>query len=282
MAAEGFERAEQSATSSGLVYRQTIWTRVTHWIWAISLFFLLVSGLQIFNAHPALYLGHESGFAYDNAILRIGAVEGTEGRRGRTELFGAGIDTTGLLGLSDHNGRERVRAFPAWATLPAGQDLATGRVVHFFFAWLLVAALIVWLAAGLLSGRLWRDVVPKPADMRALGSDVVDHARFRFHRTARYGPLQKLSYAVILLVLLPLMVATGLAMSPGMNAAWPWLPELFGGRQSARSVHFGVMVLLVLFFVVHILMVLAAGPLNELRSIVTGWYRVDPSERSRP
>jgi thiosulfate reductase cytochrome b subunit len=79
-------------------------------------------------------------------------------------------------------------------------------------------------------------------------------------------------------VLLPVMIFTGLAMSPGMNAAWPWLIDLFGGRQSARSIHFIAAWLLVAFFVVHILMVLLAGPLNELRAMVTGWYRL-PQER---
>ena len=83
-------------------------------------------------------------------------------------------------------------------------------------------------------------------------------------------------------VLFPLIVLTGLTMSPGMDAAWPWLVEVFGGRQTARSIHFIVMVLLVLFFVVHIIMVLLAGPLNELRSMITGWYRMSPGERTEP
>jgi thiosulfate reductase cytochrome b subunit len=98
-----------------------------------------------------------------------------------------------------------------------------------------------------------------------------------------YNVLQKLAYACVLFVLLPLMIATGLAMSPGANAMMPWLPEILGGRQTARTIHFIVMVLLVGFFVIHMLMILAAGPLNELRSIITGWYRVDPErEEHRP
>ena len=107
-------------------------------------------------------------------------------------------------------------------------------------------------------------------------------ARLRFHRRARYNVLQKLSYAAVLLVLMPLMILTGLAMSPGMNAAWPLLLEVFGGRQTARTIHFLVMAMLVLFFVVHILMVLAAGPLNELRSMTSGWYRIDPEPVPAP
>ena len=88
--------------------------------------------------------------------------------------------------------------------------------------------------------------------------------------------LQKLSYGVVLLILFPLIVLTGLAMSPGMNSAWPWLIEIFGGRQTARTIHFITMALLVGFFVVHIVMVLLAGPLNTMRSMITGKYRIDP------
>ena len=135
--------------------------------------------------------------------------------------------------------------------------------------------MLVWLAASLANGHLRRDLLPGLADLKRLPSDVWAHARLRFHHGRTYNTLQKLSYAGVLLVLLPLMVLTGLAMSPGMNAALPWLPELLGGRQTARTIHFAAMVALVLFFAVHMLMILAAGPLNELRSIVTGWYRTD-------
>ncbi len=83
----------------------------------------------------------------------------------------------------------------------------------------------------------------------------------------------------VIFVLLPLIILTGLTMSPGMDAAWPWLVDLFGGRQSARSIHFIVAWLLVAFFVVHILMVLLAGPLNEIRSMITGWYVLPNAKR---
>lgn len=261
-----------------LIYRQSAWTRLTHWLWAISLFFLLLSGLQIFNAHPALYFGKQSGFGFDNSVLVIGAENTANGPAGFATVFGEKFDTTGVLGLSSRDGRVEARAFPAWATVPSYHDLATGRVVHFFFAWLLAGTLLVWFAASLVNGHLWRDIVPKRSDAGNFGRDLWDHLRLRFHHAREYNTLQKLSYAGVMFVLLPLMIVTGLAMSPGINAAIPGMTDIFGGRQTARTIHFAVMLLLVLFFIVHIVMILAAGPFNELRSIVTGWYRTD----SRP
>jgi thiosulfate reductase cytochrome b subunit len=277
MTAENTDGAAGNAATKGpLVYRQSTWTRITHWLWAISLFFLLLSGLQIFNAHPALYLGDQSGFQFANHVLVVSAEETAGGPRGYIEIFGGKFDTTGVFGLSGDQTQPEARAFPAWATIPSGQDLATGRVVHFFFAWLLVGTLVVWLLASLLNGHLRRDLTPRADDIRALPRDVIDHVRLRFHHTGRYNTLQKLAYAGVLFVLFPLMILTGLAMSPGANAMMPWIPEFFGGRQTARTIHFVAMLLLVGFFVIHVVMILAAGPLNELRSIITGWYRIDP------
>jgi thiosulfate reductase cytochrome b subunit len=248
----------------------------THWIWAVSLLFLLLSGLQIFNARPQLYIGKESGFGYENTIFRIGAVNSPEGPRGFTEIFGKRFDTTGVFGWSGPPGQERQRAFPSWLTVPSYYDLGTGRVIHFFFAWVLSATLVVWLAASLINGHFRRDLAPRLSDLRKLPHDIADHARLRFHHTRDYNTLQKLAYAGVLFVLLPLMIITGLTMSPSMNAVLPFLSDLLGGRQTARTIHFIVMLLLVGFFVIHMLMILAAGPINELRSIITGWYRTDP------
>ena len=118
---------------------------------------------------------------------------------------------------------------------------------------------------------------PVPVIPAPIWRDIKDHARLRFPTglaALRYNVLQKASYIGVIFVLLPMIILTGLTMSPGMDAAWPWLVDLFGGRQSARSIHFIVAWLLVAFFLVHILMVLLAGPINELRAMITGWYRV--------
>jgi thiosulfate reductase cytochrome b subunit len=274
--------AEATRATGPLVYRQTVVTRLTHWLWAIALFFLLLSGLQIFNAHPTLYIGDQSGFGFDNSVLRMTAENTPDGPKGFTTVLGARFDTSGVLGLSWDGARPVARGFPAWATIPSYQDLATGRVVHFFFAWVLSVTLLAWLLGSLANGHLLRDLAPRPSDIRNLPRDIADHARLRFHHVRGYNTLQKLAYGAVLFVLLPLMILTGLAMSPTMNAALPLLPEILGGRQTARTIHFVVMLLLVGFFVIHMLMIIAAGPLNELRSIVTGWYRTDPPADNRP
>ncbi|MFK4821507.1 cytochrome b/b6 domain-containing protein [Ochrobactrum quorumnocens] len=260
-----------------LVYRQRLLTRLTHWIWAASLFFLLLSGLQIFNAHPTLYLGNESGFSYDNAVLAIYAVDGEKGPEGRVDVLGKTIGTTGVLGVTGTLDAPNYQAFPPTLTIPSYRDLATGRIVHFFFAWLLVSTLALWLAGSILNGHLTKDILPSSSDIRRLPRDMIDHLKFRFGHKKSYNPLQKLAYCIVFFGLFPLIVITGLAMSPGIDAILP-LTEWLGGRQTARALHFIAALSLALFFLVHIAMVLAAGPINELRSMISGWYRVDSSE----
>lgn len=272
------EASRPSPQARPLVYRQFLWTRITHWVWAVALFFLLLSGLQIFNAHPALYVGDQSGFGFDNEVLALRGEDTPQGTVGYTRILGMRFDTTGVLGASTYNDRTVRRGFPSWATIPSYQDLGTGRVVHFFFAWILVLAVSAWFIGSLFNGHLRRDLSPKIDDLRKLPRDIVDHARLRFHHTREYNTLQKLAYGGVLFVVIPLIVLTGLAMSPTMNAAIPFLPELLGGRQTARTLHFCMMLLLVGFFIVHVLMIIAAGPFNELRSIITGWYRLDPPD----
>ncbi|MGF6175638.1 cytochrome b/b6 domain-containing protein [Ensifer sp. 4252] len=267
---------ETHASRALTIRRHGLVTRLTHWLWALALFFLLLSGLQIFNAHPTLYLGQQSGFAFDNGVLSISATRTEDGNvRGVTTLLGHRFDTTGVLGVSGPDDRRVYRAFPAWLTVPSYQDLATGRVVHFFFAWLFAMVFLVWLVASLINGHLRREIVPTAADIRGLPQSFLNHLRFRFDHGRSYNGLQKLSYVAVLLIFFPLMILTGLTMSPGMDAAWPWLIDIFAGRQTARTIHFVVMLLLVGFFAIHIFMVFAAGPINELRSMITGRYRID-------
>ncbi|MEP7240716.1 MAG: cytochrome b/b6 domain-containing protein [Devosia sp.] len=262
-----------AVTDATLKHRQSWLTRLTHWVWAVAMFFLLLSGLQVFNARPNLYIGQQSGFGFENSVLDIVALNTQDGPRGHTTVLGQSFDTTGVLGLSGSAAQPSFTAFPGWATIPSYRDLGTGRVVHFFFAWILVGTLAIWLINALATGHLWRDIIIKPRDIRELPADIINHIRLKFEHGTSYSPLQKIAYFGVLVIAFPLIILTGLTMSPGMDAAWPWLLDLFGGRQTARTIHFLTMVAFVLFFVVHIIMVILANPINELRSMITGYYR---------
>ena len=185
-----------------------------------------------------------------------------------------------MLGGSRSGGQWTDRAWPDWITLPSFQDLAGARHWHFLLAWVLAlngAAYLLW---SLFSRHLQRDLWPTGRDLKSLPRDVLDHLKNK-HPTGEaaknYNVLQKLAY-LGLIVLVAGMVTTGLTMSPGVDAAAPWLPDLFGGRQSARTLHFACATLIVLFIVVHLAQVVLAGPINEMRSIVTGRFAIPPDK----
>ncbi|WP_210735896.1 cytochrome b/b6 domain-containing protein [Massilia sp. Mn16-1_5] len=261
-----------------MIRRHSLPTRLTHWLNAVCLCFLLASGLQIFNAWPQLYWG-QAGAEAGDAVLEIGTTTTHGDAAGFLRIGAISLTTTGVLGVS-HSGADQVRrAFPGWLTLPAYQHLAAGRQWHFLFAWCFVLNGLAYLAWSLFSGHLRRDLMPRRGELRPahLWHEVVEHARLRFpkdERARHYNALQKLSYLGVIGVLLPLMVLTGLTMSPGVGAACPWLLDLFGGRQSARTLHFITASFLVLFVVVHIAMVIVSGLWNNLRSMVTGRYAI--------
>lgn len=220
------------------IYRHSALVRIAHWINVVCLAGLLMSGLQIFNAHPALYWGNASDFGHP--------------------LFS-------------------IHGFPGWITLPGYQDLATGRRWHFFFAWLFVANGAIYLLAGFLNRHFRRDLLPDRQQMRNVARSIVEHLRLRFpegEEAKRYNVLQKLSYLAVIFVLLPVMVLAGLAMSPAMDAGFPWLAALFAGRQAARTVHFALANLIVLFVAIHVVMVLLSGLWNNVRSMITGRYEI--------
>ncbi|MCQ8781934.1 cytochrome b/b6 domain-containing protein [Mangrovibrevibacter kandeliae] len=265
-----------------LMYRHAIVTRLTHWVNVACFCVLLLSGLQIFNAYPRLHWG-QYGADADPAAIEIGAEGSAAEPRGFLRIGGLSIPTTGVLGVSTADGELAARAFPDWLTLPSYQDLATGRRWHIFAAWLLVLNGLVYLAYGLLSGHLRRDIAPRRRELgpRHLWREILDHARLRFpsgEHARRYNALQKLSYLAVIAGLLPLMVLTGLTMSPGVDAAIPTLLDVFGGRQSARLIHFVAASLLVLFVAVHVVMVILSGPLNNMRSMITGRYAIRSEE----
>jgi Ni/Fe-hydrogenase b-type cytochrome subunit len=275
-----------SASDSGrpregdLVRRHRLSTRIWHWVNALTLLVMLMSGLMIFNAHPRLYWG-QAGANYDPAWLQIGA---TREGRGYFRVGDLVVDTTGVLGAREIDGRLQKRAFPGWATIPSTYDLALSRRWHLTFAWLLVAGFVAYGAVSLANGHLGRDLWPRAREIRPahLWEDIRRHARLDFPRgeeARRYGVLQKLAYLGVILGLIPLMILTGLTMSPGLDASWPWLVDLFGGRQTARSIHFIAAWTIVLFVVVHLVMVLLSGPFNGIRAMITGRYRLPREKR---
>ena len=262
-----------------IVRRHRLSTRLWHWINAFTVFVMLMSGLMIFNAHPRLYWG-EYGANLDYAWLQIGSA----GDRGLLRVGDTSIETTGVLGLwKDQDGVVKRRAFPWWATIPSSYSLADARIWHFFFAWVLVIAGLGYWLISFANRHVRHDLWPRKGELhpRHIWHDIRDHARLRFPTglaALRYNILQKLAYLSVLFGLLPLIVLTGLTMSPAVGAAWPWLLDLFGGRQSARSIHFLCAFAILLFILVHLLMVILAGPFNEIRSMITGRFRL-PKER---
>lgn len=267
-----------------MVRRHSGVTRITHWLNVLAISLLLMSGLQIFNAHPALYWGAKSTFAAPWIAMKKEEVGGAP--RGITTLGDLRLDTTGLFGWSGAEGRREVRGFPAWATIPSYRSLADGRRWHFFFAWIFVINGLAYWLWSLAGGHTRRDLLPTRAELRPrhLAHEIATHARLQFPKgeaARRYNVIQKLTYLAVIALILPVMVLTGLCMSPGFNAAAPWLVDLFGGRQWARSIHFIAATLTVLFVIVHVVMVVASGTWNNIRSMITGRYAIQ-IEGDRP
>jgi thiosulfate reductase cytochrome b subunit len=275
--------AQDAIPAREVMYRHSLVVRLTHWINVLCLALLLMSGLRLFNYHPALYWGND-GHRGMPSVLSIGAFEDidTDEPVGVTIIAGHNFITTGVLGVSyGADGMPVGEAFPNWITLPGGPGLGLARDWHFALAWAFVLNGAAYLLFGLLSGHFWRDLVPARAEMRLrhVLRDIWSHLllrRARGEAARRYNVLQKLAYLAVVFVLLPLMVLTGLTMSPAVTAAFPFLFDLFGGRQSARTIHFIVANLLVLFVLVHVVQVMIAGPFNEMRAMITGRFAIRP------
>ena len=263
------------AMSDQIIFRHTLTVRITHWVNVLCLTLLLMSGLQIFNAHPALYIGKQSDF--DHPIVSMTAQERDARLVGVTNLAGTSFTTTGVFGVSKVAGVDTPRAFPSWATLPAGQDLATARRWHFLFAWLFVVNGLAYLVYSLTSGHVRQDLLPSRPALRHIGRSLLDHARLRFpsgEEARRYNVVQQLTYLAVIFLLLPLVVVAGLTMSPALDALLHPLASIFGGRQSARTAHFIGAIFIVLFVIVHVAMVILSGAYNNMRSMITGRFRL--------
>lgn len=269
------------AKATELIYRHKLATRIWHWVNAVTIVVLLMSGAMIFNAHPRLYWG-SYGANYDRPWLEISA----DSRGGYLKIGDRRFDTDGVLGRwKTPDGSVRTNAFPYWATIPSNYDLAHARRWHLAFALVLAFGLLLFQVASLFNRHIQKDLTLTRRDLSPtrIWRDVAEHLKLRFHNPddpRAFNILQKLSYIAVIFVLVPLVIFTGLTMSPGIDTAWPWLLDLFGGRQSARSIHFIAAALLLLFIVVHLVLVLLSGPINGLRGMITGWLRV-PAEEQR-
>jgi len=223
------------------IHRHRLATRIWHWINALAVFVLIGSGLTISNAHRRLYWG-DYGANFDHAWLEL-------------------------------------PRWPGWVTIPSLYSLSAARTWHLFFALVLAFGLLIYLIWSLANRHIQRDLRVRRDELTPahLVEDAKAHLNLEFHdpkNPGAYNIFQKLSYVGVLFILLPLVIFTGLALSPGMDAAWPWLIDIFGGRQSARSVHFICMALITGFVLVHLTLVFLAGAVNEVRSMITGKWEV--------
>lgn len=231
-----------------LVFRHRLATRLWHWLNVVAVVVLLMSGLTISNAHPFLYWG-EYGANFDRAWLDV-------------------------------------PRFPGWMTIPSYYDLALARRWHLFVAWPFAFGLLIYLLVSLFNRHIARDLTLSARELAPsrLWRDIKNHVRLNFptgQEALSYNILQKIAYVGVIFGLLPILILTGLSLSPGFNAVWPGLLDLFGGRASARSLHFISAGLLALFAVGHLLLVLLAGPYNQMRGMITGRYRIPP-DRDAP
>lgn len=267
-----------STTPRKLVYRHPLPVRIMHWINVAALTLMLLSGLQIFNAHPSLYWGNRSDEG--TAILSLDARQDASGRLvGVTRIGRHEFITTGVLGVSGgSDGQPQIRGFPSWLTVPGPQWLSMGRRWHFFFAWVFVLNGLCYVGYAVATRHLQRDLWPTGRDWRGIGRSIIEHLRFKHphgEEALRYNILQRLAYLVVIFIFGVGIVLMGLAMSPRLDAVLSPMVEAVGGRQSARTIHFIIAWGFVAFVLVHLFEVLISGVFNQLRGIITGYFAVD-------
>ena len=215
--------------------RHAVSTRLWHWLNLLCVVVLFMSGLTISNAHRRLYWG-DWGFEASQAWLMV-------------------------------------PRFPDWMTIPGYYSLAVARDWHILMAWPFALGLLFMWIAMMVNRHFKRDIVTKRREWQpsAIWRDVVEHLKLNFdHHEGKYNFLQKLAYGLVLGVFLPMMIFTGISISPGMEPTFGWLVDLLGGRQSARSLHFIFAFAIAGFFIVHVLLVILSGPIRQMRDMITG------------
>jgi thiosulfate reductase cytochrome b subunit len=238
--------------------RHARWVRICHWIATVGILTLTFSGIVILMAHPRLYWGEVGNdltpALFELPISRNHQHGGWDNRVPLSEDSPGAISADRTYEIFNQNG---------W-----------GRSLHFLAAWLVAVTGIIYLLAGFFSGHFRVHIWPRPRELgpESLWQDMVRHLRFRIPPATggpQYGLLQKCGYCAVVFLGLPLMVLTGLAMSPKVTAAYPFL-NMFGGFQSARTIHFFAFVALLLFVIVHVAMVIKSGFKRQMRGMTLG------------
>ena len=239
--------------------RHAGWVKLSHWIVTVSFLTLAFSGAIVLMAHPRLYWG-ETGNNLTPALIELplGRNYHHPGWEKETPFFakpGSPVTANRTYDIFNQNG---------W-----------GRSLHFLAAWSLVVPSAIYLFAGLFTGHFGRHIVPRSREfaLNLLKEDFLSHLRFQIAAATggpHYGLLQKCTYCAVMFGALPLAVVTGLAMSPAITASYPFLSGMFGGLQSARTVHFFTSVALLLFVIVHVVMIGRSGFRRQMRAMTVG------------
>ncbi|HEY1250895.1 MAG TPA: cytochrome b/b6 domain-containing protein [Thermoanaerobaculia bacterium] len=240
--------ADKAAAGSG----HAAWVRVTHWIITLAVLTLVFSGFEILMVHPRLYWG-KAGNDLTPALLELPISRNYKHR---------GYDRPVALTANESGPVSANRTYDIF------NQNGWGRSLHFLAAWFLVLPGLVYLLFGLLRGHFRRHIWPRRT--ASPGGAAEPRPPSGTPGPAYYGALQKVAYSFVIFVAAPLMVATGLTMSPAVTTAWPFLLDLFGGYQSARTIHFFASAVLVLFVLVHVVMVVRSGFQRHMRAMTLG------------
>jgi thiosulfate reductase cytochrome b subunit len=232
---------------------------VSHWILAVSVLTLAFSGFAILMVHPRLYWG-EVGNDLTPALLEL-PISRNHQYGGWGERMPISADAAGPISAS--------------RTYEIFNQNGWARSLHFLAAWCLVLPGGAYLLMGLFGRHFRAHIWPRAADLapRLVWRDLVDHLRLRIPPASggpNYGVLQKTAYSLVVFVVTPLVTVSGLTMSPAVTAAFPFLLRLFGGYQSARTIHFFTFVALLLFVLVHVAMVIRSGFRRQVRAMTVG------------
>lgn len=234
------------------------WIRVCHWLIALALLTMIVSGFLILMVHPRLYWG-EAGNDLMPAIIELPISDNY-----RPE----GLSRTTTFSNIDGDPVSAYRTFEQF------NQNGWNRSLHFLAGWILVTTALIYVLAGIATGHVRHNLLLRRRELAAsvLWQDFLAHLKIRITSAGGppYGSLQRLSYLGVVFVALPLMVITGLAMSPAVTAAFPFLLDLVGGHQSARTVHFFGFAAFVLFLIIHVGMVAATGFRRQLNAMIRG------------